>query len=63
MSFLVVPDVLGSATSDLTGIGSVLTQAHSAAAIPTSAVVAAAGDEVSAAIAALFLLMVSRFRR
>ena len=54
VSFFVVPDVLGSAASDLADIGSALTRAHTAASIPTTSVVAAAQDEVSAAIASLF---------
>lgn len=33
-----VPDVLGSAASDLTGIGSALNQAHAAAAVKTTGV-------------------------
>ena len=55
MSYVVaVPEFLASAASDLAGIGSGLSAAHTAAAAPTTAVVAAAGDEVSAAIASLF---------
>src|ERR1700755_1088856 len=52
--FAVVRGVLDSAALDLAGISAALTQAHTAAAGPTSAVAAAAEDEVSAAIAALF---------
>ena len=51
--FRVAPGVLGSAASDLTGIGSALAQAHAAAALSTTCVVSAAADEVSAAVAAL----------
>ncbi len=55
MSYLLAaPDVLGSAASDLTGIGAALSQAHAAASTPTMSVLAAAQDEVSAAIASLF---------
>src|ERR1700756_1801996 len=55
MSFLTVaPEVVGQATGQLDNIGSALSAAHAAAAVPTTAVVAAAGDEVSAAIASLF---------
>jgi hypothetical protein len=55
MSYLLAaPDVVGSAASDLAGIGSALNSAHSAAVLTTTAVVAAAGDEVSAAIAEVF---------
>ena len=55
MSYVVaVPEFVASAASDLSNIGSGLSAAHAAAAGPTTAVVAAAGDEVSAAIASLF---------
>jgi PE-PPE domain-containing protein/PE family protein len=55
MSYLVaVPDVLASAATDVEGIGSSLTAATAAAAVPTTAVAAAGADEVSSAIAALF---------
>src|SRR5258705_171179 len=43
-----------AAASDLAGIGSTLSAANAAAAFPTSTVLAAGADEVSAAIAALF---------
>ena len=42
------------ATSDMASIGSALTEANAVAAARTTGVVAAAEDEVSAAIAALF---------
>ena len=51
---LAAPQILSAAASDLSGIGSSLTSAHAAAAAPTTAVIAAAGDEVSAAVASLF---------
>ena len=51
---LAVPDFVASAASDLAGIGSALTAAHAAAAAPTTGVVAAGTDEVSAAAASLF---------
>ncbi|WP_186246114.1 PE family protein, partial [Mycobacterium simulans] len=55
MSFTTaVPDALVSAASDMAGIGSVLSAANAAAAGPTTALLAAAEDEVSAAVAALF---------
>jgi triacylglycerol lipase len=55
MSYVVaVPEFVASAATDLSNIASSLSAAHAAAAVPTTAVVAAAGDEVSAAIAALF---------
>lgn len=55
MSFVIAaPDLVAMATEDLAGIGASLTAANAAAAVPTSGLLAAAGDEVSAAIAALF---------
>ncbi len=55
MSFVIaVPEALLSAASDMAGIGSVLSAANAAAAGPTTALLAAAEDEVSAAIAAVF---------
>ena len=54
MSFVtVVPEHVGHAAGQLENIGSALTAANAAAA-PTTGVVAAAGDEVSAAVASLF---------
>ncbi len=55
MSFvLAMPEVLGSAATDLAALGSVLGAADAAAAATTTGIVAAAQDEVSAAIAACF---------
>src|ERR1700739_963607 len=55
MSFVMaVPEVLGTAATDLTNIGSTLSTANAAAATQTTGVLAAAEDEVSAAIAAVF---------
>ena len=55
MSYLVAaPEFLASAATDLSNIGSTLSAAKSAAAAPTTGVLAAAEDEVSAAVAALF---------
>ncbi len=48
------PDVLSLASAQVADVGSALTAAHTAAASATTKLVAAAGDEVSAAIAALF---------
>ncbi len=54
MSFVIAaPEFVTAAASDLANIGSTINAAHAAAA-PTTAVLAAAQDEVSAAIAALF---------
>ena len=50
MSFLITaPEALGSAATDLTNIGSTLNAASNAANLPTTGVLAAAEDEVSAA--------------
>lgn len=56
MSFVVAaPEVVVAAASDLAGIGSAIGAANAAAAVPTMGVLAAAaGDEVSAAIAKPF---------
>jgi PE family len=51
---LAAPDMLAAAATDVAGIGSSLSAANSAAIVSTTAVVTAAEDEVSAAIAALF---------
>jgi triacylglycerol lipase len=54
MSFVIaMPELVSSAATDLSNIGSAVTAAHAAAA-PTTGVLAAAEDEVSAAIAAVF---------
>lgn len=63
MSFVtVVPEVVGQAAGQLDNIGSALSAARAAAAGPTTGVVAAAGDEVSAAIAALFSSHAQQFQ-
>ena len=55
MSFVIaVPEMMASAASNLTSLGSMISEANAAAAASTTGVVAAAGDEVSAAIASLF---------
>lgn len=55
MSFVIaVPETLVSAARDLAGIGSAISGAQAAAATRTTAVLPAAADEVSAAIAARF---------
>lgn len=55
MSFVIVaPEALMSVASEVAGIGSALNAANAAAAAPTTGVLAAAADEVSAAMAALF---------
>ncbi|MBX9977976.1 MAG: PE family protein, partial [Mycobacterium gordonae] len=47
-------EFLNSAAADLANIGSVITQANAAAVLPTTEVLAAGADEISAAVAALF---------
>ena len=55
MSYVIaVPEMMASAATDLANIGSSLSEANAAAAAPTTGVLAAGADEVSAAIAALF---------
>lgn len=55
MSFLAVtPELVASATADLLGIRSVLDAAQTAAAAPTTNVLAAAADEISTALARMF---------
>ena len=55
MSFVIAaPEALLAAAGDLTGIGSAINEANLAAALPTTEVLAAGADQVSASIAALF---------
>ncbi|MGB9303057.1 MAG: PE family protein, partial [Mycobacterium sp.] len=55
MSFLfAVPEMMTAAATDLASLGSTLSAANAAAAAPTTGILVAAEDEVSAAIAALF---------
>jgi PE family protein len=55
MSFVTAhPELLGDAASDLQGIGAAVTAGNAAAANPTTAVIPAAADEVSALTAAQF---------
>src|SRR4051794_30736747 len=53
-SVWVAPELLGSAAADISNIGSGLTNAYAAAAGPTTSLLAAGADEVSAAEASLF---------
>ena len=53
-SVIAAPEPITTGATDLRNIGSTLSAAHAAAALPTTAMVAAAEDEVSAAIAAVF---------
>jgi hypothetical protein len=55
MSYVIAaPETMTSAATDLATIGSDLSAAHTAAALPTATVIPAAADEVSAGIAHLF---------
>lgn len=55
MSFVfAVPEMVAATASDLASLGAALSEATAAAAIPTTQVLAAAADEVSAAIAKPF---------
>lgn len=55
MSFLhAAPEALKAAASSIAGIGSEISSANAAASLPTTGVVAAAADQVSAEVAALF---------
>ena len=51
---IAAPEMMTAAATDVASIGSTLSAANAAAAAPTTGIVAAASDEVSAAIAALF---------
>jgi PE family len=51
---IATPEFVTAAATDLANVGSSLSEANAAAATPTTGVLAAAEDEVSAAIAALF---------
>jgi len=55
MSFVTTqPELLGEAAVNLQGIGSAMTAGNAAAAVPTTGVIPAAADEVSALTAAQF---------
>jgi PE family len=55
MSFVTVgPEALAASASDLTRLGCTISAANAGAAAPTTGLLAAGADEVSAAIAALF---------
>ena len=55
MSFVIAePEIMTSAATDLANLRSTISSANAAAAAPTTGVLAAAEDEVSAAIAAVF---------
>lgn len=55
MSFVTTqPELLAAAAANLAGIGSVMTAGNAVAAVPTTGVIPAAADEVSALTAAQF---------
>ncbi|WP_459797547.1 PE family protein, partial [Mycobacterium riyadhense] len=55
MSFVIAaPEMVATAAQNVAGLGSMLQAANAAAAVATTGLVPAAGDEVSAAIAAFF---------
>ncbi|WP_142996122.1 PE family protein, partial [Mycobacterium persicum] len=55
MAFVIAsPEMVAAAATDLAGIRAAISSANAAAAIPTTGVLAAGADEVSAVIAALF---------
>jgi hypothetical protein len=55
MSYLIAaPEILGSTATDLAGIARTLNTANASAAAETTKILAAAKDEVSAAVAAMF---------
>ncbi|WP_261901033.1 PE family protein, partial [Mycobacterium marinum] len=55
MSFVItLPELIDSAATDLANIGAALNTATAAASASTTGILAPAGDEVSAAVAALF---------
>ena len=53
-SLVAAPELLARVATDLSDIGSELAAANAAATAPTSAILPAAGDEISAAVASLF---------
>lgn len=60
---IATPQLLATAALDLASIGSQVSAANAAAAMPTTEVVAAAADEVSAAIAGLFGAHARQYQR
>src|SRR5947209_6394448 len=63
MAFVIaVRELVTDAAAGLEGLGSTITAAHTAAALPTTGIMAAAGDEVSAAIATVFAQHASAYQ-
>ncbi|MGB9222235.1 PE family protein, partial [Mycobacterium sp.] len=64
MAFLITtPDVISGAATDLAGISSTVAVANALAAAPTSGILAAAQDEVSIQIAAMFSQYAGEYQR
>jgi HAMP domain-containing protein len=57
-----VPELTATAATNIAGIGSTLTAAHAVAAGPTTAIIPAAADEVSAGIAHLLSAQAQQFQ-
>ena len=63
MSFVTTqPEILAAAAADLQGIGAAMAAQNAAAAPPTTGVVPAAADEVSALTAARFAMQASAYQ-
>jgi PE family len=62
MSFVMVPEMMTDAATSLASLGSKISAANAAAAAPTTGLVAAGADEVSAAITTLFSQQASAFQ-
>ncbi len=64
MSFVfAVPEMVAATASDLASLGAALSEATAAAAIPTTQVLAAAADEVSAASRSCSVRTAKNFKR
>ena len=64
MSFVIaVPEFVAAAATDLADIGSTIGSANAAVMAPTTGVLGAGADEVSAAIAAMFRMLARLTRR
>ncbi|BBX75370.1 hypothetical protein MSHI_32760 [Mycobacterium shinjukuense] len=64
MSFVIAaPEALITAASEVAAIGSAISAANAAAAVPTTRLLAAGADKVSTAISALLVCMRTPIRR
>jgi PE family len=59
---IVAPEVVGDAAANLASLGSSISDAHAAAAAPTTGILAAGADEVSSAVTSLFSGYASQFQ-